>query len=97
MNLIKLTWARTVIGGQTKPHDFAAQNGDEHVGRILCIEAGPRAQPNRFRKPPRNPRPFPEGNERATLICEFVFRPRQMGRGAGRSTVAAPYGRVLEW
>ena len=30
----KLTWARTVIGGQTKPCDFEARHGDEHVGRI---------------------------------------------------------------
>jgi hypothetical protein len=39
---MKLTWSRTVIGGQTKPYDFAARHGDEHVGRIFRYQAGPR-------------------------------------------------------
>jgi hypothetical protein len=32
--LMKLTWQRTVIGGQIKPYDFAAHDGDVKVGRI---------------------------------------------------------------
>ena len=31
---MKLTWQRTVIGGQTVPYDFAALDAGQPVGRI---------------------------------------------------------------
>jgi len=40
---MKLTWQRTVIGGNVQHHDFAAFHGDELVGRIFQHRAGPRA------------------------------------------------------
>ena len=37
---MKLTWQRTVIGGQTKPSDFSAHDAGKHVGRICCHDTG---------------------------------------------------------
>ena len=34
MTIVKLQWSRTVIGGQMKPYDFAAVDGEVKVGRI---------------------------------------------------------------
>ena len=35
---MKLSWERTIIGGQTKPYDFAARDGANGVGRIYRHE-----------------------------------------------------------
>jgi hypothetical protein len=35
---LKLTWTRTVIGGQTKPYDFATKLDGVAVGRIYKTE-----------------------------------------------------------
>ena len=38
-----LTWRHTVIGGETRPYDYCATDGDVPVGRIMKIEHGPAA------------------------------------------------------
>ncbi|BAB54417.1 hypothetical protein [Mesorhizobium japonicum] len=40
---VRLTWDRTVIGGQTAHYDFAASFGDTGVGRIMKEQHGPSA------------------------------------------------------
>ena len=35
---MKLSWERTVIGGQIKPYDFTAMDGGKNVGRIYRPE-----------------------------------------------------------
>jgi|HigsolmetaGSP12D_1036236.scaffolds.fasta_scaffold02530_4 hypothetical protein len=37
-----LHWKRTTIGGNEIRRDFTAFHGDEMVGRIWCIDGGPR-------------------------------------------------------
>ena len=43
---MKLTWARTKIGGQTKPYDFAAYDGVTNVGRIYRHDTSERQRGN---------------------------------------------------
>jgi len=38
-----ITWAHTVIGGETAPYDYCAKDGDTPVGRITRVEHGPAA------------------------------------------------------
>ena len=40
---VKLTWERTLIGGRTKPYDFAGKDGDVGVGRIYRHDTSGRA------------------------------------------------------
>lgn len=40
---LRLTWQHTVIGGETRPSDYCATDGDVPVGRIMKIEHGPAA------------------------------------------------------
>lgn len=38
-----LSWQRTTIGGETRPYDYVARDGDSPVGRIMKVEHGPAA------------------------------------------------------
>jgi len=47
--MAKLTWERTLIGGQTKPYDFAASHDcEEPVGRIYRRDGTVNAAPGWF-------------------------------------------------
>ena len=37
----KLIWERRVISGKARPHDFAARDGREMVGRVFRHRTGP--------------------------------------------------------
>lgn len=37
----KLVWQWTVIGGESKPYDYTARDGDTPVGRIIRVDYGP--------------------------------------------------------
>ena len=38
---MKITWERTVIGGQTTTYDFHASVGGVSIGRIIRVNHGP--------------------------------------------------------